>query len=301
LDIGHRVVMCDAHDVLMVLSMVKSFQPEMVLNTAEAHRGDCREALYPSIFEEMCIPYTGPDPWTASVTMDKHLSKILVDRYGILVPDGVLIEKDSKGIKESGRVPSKNVRSSDDMMKWPRIVKPNMEGSSKGITSKSIVNSHKEMLEVAEGLIDRFGGNVIAEEFILGRDVAVPFVEGMGGVLDPVEYSYEGGKEIYDYELKNDPDKVHLKIVDPREFRALKLFAGKVASVLRLRDIARIDFRVSRTGVPYFLEANAIPALTSESSIFFSAAKSGTDFKGVLGFVLATALLRRDSKAQGRG
>jgi D-alanine-D-alanine ligase-like ATP-grasp enzyme len=273
--------MCDAHDVLMVLSMVKSFQPEMVLNTAEAHRGDCREALYPSIFEEMCIPYTGPDPWTASVTMDKHLSKILVDRYGILVPDGVLIEKDSKGIKESGRVPSKNVRSSDDMMKWPRIV--------------------KEMLEVAEGLIDRFGGNVIAEEFILGRDVAVPFVEGMGGVLDPVEYSYEGGKEIYDYELKNDPDKVHLKIVDPREFRALKLFAGKVASVLRLRDIARIDFRVSRTGVPYFLEANAIPALTSESSIFFSAAKSGTDFKGVLGFVLATALLRRDSKAQGRG
>src|SRR5207247_7477045 len=71
----------------------------------------------------------------------------------------------------------------------PAIVKPNYEGSSKGIGDESVVRDWKSMRALVEKLVKQYPVGVLIEEFIPGVDVTVPFIEGLGedGVMAPVE------------------------------------------------------------------------------------------------------------------
>ena len=105
--------------------------------------------------------------------------------------------------------------------RFPVMIKPNFEGSSIGITADSVVESPRELKARAVQLLARFPAGLLVEEFIVGRDVVVPFVErsspATGGVLEPAGYEYSSGRaskyQIYDYEMKSaTSDGVKVKI-----------------------------------------------------------------------------------------
>ncbi len=73
------------------------------------------------------IPYTGSDETALCVALDKAMTKRLLATYRIRSPRSVLIE------------PGTPVRAAG--LKYPLIVKPNAEGSSKGISDCSIAES----------------------------------------------------------------------------------------------------------------------------------------------------------------
>jgi D-alanine-D-alanine ligase len=96
---------------------------------------------------------------------------------------------------------------------FPVIVKPNHEGSSKGIYNgalgSSVVKEPKDLPAALKSALRQYPDGVLVEEYIAGLDIAVGFVEGVGhddGLLTPVEVMYdpsERASNIYDYRLKN--------------------------------------------------------------------------------------------------
>src|SRR5215216_1307322 len=111
-----------------LLERLETIDPDIIFNTAEGHSGRMREAFYPSLFEELGIPYTGSDAYTNAVTLDKWLTKLLVQRAGIDTARGMLVTpRNFDQVIERGAG-----------LAFPVIVKPNHEGSSKGIYNSDL-------------------------------------------------------------------------------------------------------------------------------------------------------------------
>src|SRR5450432_2214256 len=66
-----------------LLERLEAIDPDIIFNTAEGTSGRLREALYPALFDEMTIPYTGSDAYTNAITLDKWLSKLVVAKVGV--------------------------------------------------------------------------------------------------------------------------------------------------------------------------------------------------------------------------
>jgi D-alanine-D-alanine ligase len=279
-----------------LLERLEQIDPDIIFNTAEGQTGKMREALYPALFDELGIPYTGSDAYVNAVTLDKWLTKLLVQRANIDTARGVLV----------------TVRNFDQVLErgaglaFPVIVKPNHEGSSKGIYNgalgSSVVKDAKDLASALKSAIRQYPDGVLVEEYIAGVDIAVGFVEGVGhddGLLTPVEVMYETPERainIYDYRLKNvEPGKVQYRCPAnlPRDVAAhLRSISIEVIRTLGLRDLARLDYRVTPEGRIYLLEANALPALASSSSLFAATAQVGLTYNATIGAILNAAALR---------
>src|SRR5437016_7420569 len=291
--LGHRVERIEVSGpASRTAARLEAYAPDLVFNTAEGRRGRFREAFYPALFDELGFPYTGSDAWVLAVTLDKALTKLVLREHGVVSPKGQFIEEISELKLEGWR--------------FPVIVKPNFEGSSKGITQESVVEDRQRLRALAERQLGRFPAGVLVEEFIPGRDLTVAFLEKCAperaGVLAPVEYviaEVELSKRryrIYDYDLKS----VHYNAVNvrcPAELPAYVLeraqdMARRAYKALGVRDLGRIDFRVADDGQVYFIEINALPSLEPGAGIYAAAALEGLHTDGVLAKVIESAALR---------
>src|SRR5438067_12856900 len=176
--LGHRVEKIEVSGpASRTAARLEAFAPDLIFNTAEGRRGRFREAFYPALFDELGFPYTGSDAWVLAVTLDKTLTKLLLRDHGVVSPRGQFIEEIADLKLEGWR--------------WPVIVKPNFEGSSKGITQDSVVAEKGRLRAVVERQLSRFPAGVLVEEYIPGKDLTVAFLERCAperaGVLTPVE------------------------------------------------------------------------------------------------------------------
>jgi len=291
---GHEVdrieVSVPASDVI---EQIESADPDIIFNTAEGRGGPMREAFFPTLFEELGIAYTGSNPSAMSLTLDKWLTKLVLLQEGIDTPRGVLVTCDNvSDILECG-----------PGLAFPVIVKPNFEGSSIGIAADSVANDLRELERTLKSALKAFPDGVLIEEYIDGVDIAVGYIQGVGhddGLLAPVEHMVEpsarGRFNIYDYRLKNlEPGSVLLRCPAgvPRDVAArLRAISARAIQRLGVRDLGRLDFRVSDTGRIYLLEANALPSLSKTSSIFAATAQLGLSFDATINAVLNAAALR---------
>src|SRR5262249_14795476 len=271
----------------------EAFAPDLIFNTAEGRRGRAREAFYPALFEELGYPYTGSDAYVLTVTLDKWLTKTVLREQGVETPNAGLVT--ARGLHTLEKEGSLGVPV-------PAIVKPNYEGSSKGIGDESVARDWKSMRVLVEKLVKQYPAGVLVEEFIPGVDVTVPFIEGLGedGVLAPVEYVIaEGARSkynIYDYRLKNtESAKVSVRCPAelPRDVQArIKSISKIIVRTLGMRDVARIDFRLGEDGRIYFLEINALPSLEPGASLFAAAKREGLGYPETIGQVVKSAAVR---------
>ena len=119
---------------------IEIFGPDLIFNNAEGRRGRTREAFYPALFEELGFPYTGSDAYVLTVTLDKWLTKLVLAQRGIDTPRGRLVTPDElKRLKDPGTLG----------LALPVIVKPNYEGSSKGIGDDAVVRDAETLAEAA--------------------------------------------------------------------------------------------------------------------------------------------------------
>ncbi len=280
-----------------LLERLEAIDPDIIFNTAEGDRGRMREAFYPAMFEELGIPYTGSDAYTNAITLDKWLTKLMVGKAGIDTPRGVLVTvRNYEQLLERGAG-----------LAFPVIIKPNHEGSSKGIYNgalgSSVVKEPRDLSAALKGALRAYPDGVLVEEYIEGIDVAVGFIDGVGhddGLLTPVEMAYEPTNDasfkIYDYRLKNvDPQKVSYRCPAnlPRDVAArLRQISHEVIRTMGLRDVARLDYRVTSEGRIYLLEVNALPALATSSSLFAASAQVGLTYQGAIAAILNAAAMR---------
>lgn len=265
--------------------------PDLVFNIAEG-RGTSRsrESRVPAICETLGIPFTGSDPATLSVAMDKGWTRCLVAERGIRVPMG------------------RTVNSPDDPLDdlpVPAVVKPAWEGSSKGIRSTSLVHDRGELRTRVMEMLGAYRQPVLVEEFIDGDEVTVaaignaPWWMGAMRVLP----RKAKGPFIYSLEVKRDWEnqvdyEAPARLGDSVN-AALFAAAGKILDILEIRDIARMDFRI-RDGVPYFLEINPLPGLDPRTGDLCILAKGhGLDHAGVIARVLRAATERHGLRSRG--
>src|SRR5512133_3359765 len=203
--LGHRVERIEVSGpASRTVARLEAFGPDLVFNTAEGRRGRFREAFFPALFDELGMPYTGSDAYALSLTLDKQLTKLVLAQHGIPTPRWQYVEEAA--------------RLQVNALRYPVIVKPNFEGSSKGITQDSVVEDPLRLHEVVGAALARYPSGVLVEEYVVGRDITVPFLETAAperrGVLQPVEYVIDEAAgvgrryAIYDYELKTKLDKL---------------------------------------------------------------------------------------------
>ena len=274
---------------------IESYGPDIIFNTAEGRRGRSREAFYPALFEELGFPYTGSDAYVMTVTLDKWMTKLVLGAQGMDTPRARLV------------VPDDMQRGRDIGMlglAFPVIVKPNYEGSSKGIGDDAVARDARALLDMLPRALRKYPAGVLVEEFIPGTDVTVPFVEGVGddgGVLMPVDYVIEPGARtrfnIYDYRLKSS-DAGRVSVRCPPDLQRdvvarLRSLTKSVVRTLGIRDLARVDFRLAEDSRIYLLEVNALPSLEPGSSTFSAAAREGLDYEAALRAILTSAAQRQ--------
>jgi D-alanine-D-alanine ligase len=277
-----------------VVARLEALLPDLVFNTAEGTRGRFREAFYPALFDRLGLPFTGSDAYVCALTLDKHLTKLVLAQHGIPSPKGVLARTVEEAMRPEWR--------------FPVIVKPNHEGSSVGITVDSVVESSEALRQRVVTELARFPVGLLIEEFIRGVDLVVPYLEGAspktGGVLEPASYHFDAGvtghraHTLYDYELKGALShavevRVPAEISAGVRARAIDL-SRTVFRALQVRDMGRIDFRVADTGELYFIEVNALPSLEWGASIYRSAELAGlTTEAAVLDTIVTSAAERQ--------
>lgn len=262
---------------------------DFVFNIAEG-RGTyrSREAQVPSTLEMLNIPYSGSDPQCLAICLDKPLSKKLVALEGVSTPTWRIINERQE-LHEINRCRSL----------FPAIIKPAYEGSSKGIRLTSLVEDAEQANDVIECLLDKYHQPVMIERVVFGDEVTV----GIIGNSPPKVLSVmrilpkqQNGCFLYTLEVKRN----YLEMVDYECPAALeeKLLQRIQSSSLRAfdalgcRDFARLDFRISAAGVPYFLEVNPLPGLGSHSDLVIMAQKLGWNHRRLTSAVLSAALER---------
>ncbi|WP_426752503.1 D-alanine--D-alanine ligase family protein [Myxococcus sp. Y35] len=299
--IGHRLERFEVSGpASRTVARLEAYSPDLIFNTAEGRRGRFREAFYPALFDELGFPYTGSDAYALAVTLDKQLTKLVLSKQGIRTPGWQYVEKLSELSAEN--------------LRFPVIVKPNFEGSSKGITQDSVAETLEEVRVKVAAALEKYPSGVLVEEYIAGRDLTVPFLEAVDndydGVLTPVEYIIdpavtEGRRyAIYDYALKTSRESA-VSVRAPAQIPArtaedIRRMAQKIYQALDCRDLGRIDFRLSDAGVPYFLELNALPSLEPGAGIYASAELDGLHLDGVINSIIQSAAKRYKIKDSSR-
>jgi len=294
--LGHRVERMEVSGpASRTVARLEAFGPDLIFNTAEGRRGRFREAFFPALFDELGMPYTGSDAYVLALTLDKQLTKLVLAQHGVPTPRWQYVEDAA--------------RLQVNALRYPVIVKPNFEGSSKGITQDSVVEDPLRLHEVVADALARYPAGVLVEEYVVGRDLTVPFLEAAaperGGVLQPVEYVIDPAAQgqdrryaIYDFALKTELDR-YVTVRAPAKVKRsqaerIQKIAETVYRQLGVRDLGRIDLRLADDGGIHFLEINALPSLEPGAGIYAAAALEGLHQDAVVGTVIESAVRRHN-------
>ncbi|HEU4616191.1 MAG TPA: ATP-grasp domain-containing protein, partial [Kofleriaceae bacterium] len=291
---GHIVVHLEATpDLPRVLAEA---DVDLIFNIAEGVEGRNREAQVPALCELLGIPYTGSDSATLAIALDKALGKKVLLQHDILTPKFQLME-------------SPRERISADM-KYPLIVKPNAEGSSKGIGSTSIVDNEDELRAAVKDCVERYRQPALVEEYIAGREFTVGLLgDKRPRVLPPMEIKFkkkDNPRPVYDYTVKQDWEEyVYYECpakLTEAEQKAIEKIARATFWALDCRDVARVDLRMDAEGRIYVLEVNPLPGLTPDySDLVLIAKASGMEYDQLIAEIMQGGLRRlRDKKREER-
>lgn len=271
-----------------LIEKLKSTHVDIVFNIAEGTSGRGREAQIPAIMNFLGIPFSGSDETTLCLALDKAVTKRYLSTYNITTPAYQLIKTPNFKL--------------DQALKFPLIIKPDSEGSSKGISDLAIVDNEQQLYSLIERNFKLYGQPMLAEEYIKGREFTVGIL-GNGSdmrVFDPMEIIYlkeDRESRIYSYNVKKNYKK-YIEyscppLLDAVTTQKMKDIAAKIYMALDCRDFSRIDFRLSEDGTIYFIEINPLPGLAPGYSDYPMLAEfCGMDYQTLVVNVLNSALKR---------
>ncbi|MFP4106455.1 MAG: P1 family peptidase [Phycisphaerae bacterium] len=290
-DMKHRVTPVEVSGRLAdVVEELQESDPDLIFNVAEGTIGSSREAFYPGLYEQLRLPFTGGNAALLHMNLDKHLAKTVAASHGIPVPRGVLVSNPAEPIPGD--------------LTYPLILKPNSEGSSKGITQDSVAETPEECRRKVNALLAQYPAGVVVEEFISGRELSIPLLESHPGkILEIVEHTFDleeiGAKyNIYDYDMKQGGESARaVKVICPpkltsRDRRSVLDVARKVFSIMDCPDFGRVDLRLGENGTPYFIELNPLPSLHPKASLMMAATRAKLAYRDVLKLIIRSAAKR---------
>jgi len=273
---------CAIEDDTNLVERLRRERVDFVVNLAEGRSGRGRESIVPAICEHLDLPYTGSDALTLAASLDKDVAKRLVSPFVEVAPGAV-------------------VRAGDPLPEigFPAIVKPVCEGSSKGIRDgASVVADAAALARQVRGVTGRYGQPALVEAWIEGAELTVAVLGSekprVAALMQAIPLHGDPYHFVYSLEAKRDW-RNRVRYAVPPELPAAALAATERAALaafaaLGCRDVARIDFRVTRDGRPVFLEANPLPGLSPEKGDIVIATRAvGLSYDALIGEIAARA------------
>jgi D-alanine-D-alanine ligase len=247
-----------ARDPSALTAGLERIQPDVVFNLFEGLAdAPGTETAVAALLEWLNIPFTGCPSLALTQARNKHLTKHVLKGAGLPTAEFFVVE-------EGDEVPR-------NPLGWPVIAKPAAQDASVGMDQGSVVTTQNTLEQRVAWLLETYGGPVLVEEFIPGRELNVGVVEipelrvlPISEILftDPspdfwpiVTYDAKWKPGSRDYEAT--PAKYPTQ-VSPRLQAKIETLTRQAFRLLGCRDYARVDFRV-RAGKPYILEVNPNP------------------------------------------
>ncbi|MBN3038116.1 MAG: ATP-grasp domain-containing protein [Candidatus Omnitrophica bacterium] len=288
---GHKVFLAQADE--KIFDWFKNNQVDIVFNMAEGISGSGRESEIPAILDFLGIPYTGSGVLTLALALDKEMSKRIFTSFSIPTPRFQLFRSGDETLKED--------------LHFPLIIKPNCEGSAKGIHAKSVVNNEARVYEEVARIKKIYQQDALAEEFIEGKEITVGILGNRSfEVLPLLEIDFANcnkkGEFFYSWEVKEyqgidpaypDPEFFCPARLNVEQQEGVKKVALAAHQALGCLDVSRVDIRLSPESIPYVLEVNPLPGLDpKESNLTKMAQAARLGYSKLINRILDNALNR---------
>lgn len=290
---GHAVEAIDV-EYPNLFSYFRKNSVDMVFNIAEGKAGRFRESEVPAILDYLDIPYTGSNTFSLALALNKALTKKILKAENIPTPSFQVFTKGNEELNPD--------------LKFPLIVKPNCEGSAKGINISNVVSTQDELFKKIKETLDLYKQEVLVEEFIDGKELTVGILENGKTVILPVleiDFSTckDSGEYFYSWRMKEYQGNKELGLVpifhcparlNKHTEALVKEIALKTHHAVGCYDISRTDIRLSKDDVPYVLEINPLPGLDPQESNFpIMAYAAGMTYEDLIEAILMGASKRR--------
>ncbi|MBM3243926.1 MAG: ATP-grasp domain-containing protein [Candidatus Omnitrophica bacterium] len=290
---GHSVEAIDV-EYPKLFSYFSRNNVDIVFNIAEGIRGKFRESEVPAILDYLNIPYTGSGTFSLALALNKALTKKILRAENIPTPNFQLFSKGNETL--------------DPLLKFPLIVKPNCEGSAKGINKTNVVGNKEELFIKVKEIINSYHQDALVEEFIEGKELTVGILEnGRPRVLPILEIDFSecnsSGEYFYSWRMKEYQGDKELGLIpsfhcparlDKATEEKVKEVAFKTHRAVGCLDISRTDIRLDKNNVPYVLEINPLPGLDPKESNFpIMAYAAGMKYEDLIEAILLSASERK--------
>ena len=267
---------------------LRRLRPDIAFNVAEGLPGEAREAQAPAVCQLLGIPHTGSGVLALALCLDKAMAKRVLRHEGLPTP--------AFGVTPPGAEP--DARG----LRFPLFVKPLREGTSMGISARSVVADEAELRARVAAVHRAYREPALVEEFLGGREFtvgvlgnapprALPITEINYGALPP------GHPAVYTYQFKKEWDDPRFYLLPApvaeglrRELEEAALGAFRALGCL---DVARVDLRLDAAGMPQILEVNPLPGLAPGfSDLAKQADADGLGYRGLVAAILDAAAAR---------
>jgi D-alanine-D-alanine ligase len=290
---GHAVEAIDVESP-ETFSYFRKNRVDMVFNIAEGKFGKYRESEIPALLDCLNIPYTGSNTFSLALALNKALTKKILKAENIPTPNFQVFKT---GNEEFG-----------SSLKFPLIVKPNFEGSAKGINISNVVYSKDSLFKKITETMGVYKQEVLVEEFIDGKELTVGILEnGKTTILPILEIDFStcrhSGEYFYSWRMKEFQGNKELGLVptfhcparlDKHIEAKVKETALKTHHAVGCFDISRTDIRLSQDNIPYVLEINPLPGLNPQESNFpIMAYAAGLKYEDIIDAIVMSASKRR--------
>jgi D-alanine-D-alanine ligase len=294
---GYKTFCFDLNDISKAISFIQKNNIDLIFNTCETI--DDVSLLEPhvaAVFDIMQIPYTGSNPYTLSLCIDKIRVKKLLAYHGIPTPKWDYIYSMEDELVSN--------------LKYPLIVKPSNTDNSFGITNESVVTNPKELKRQLKVITEKYKRPALIEEFIdgdefdvclIGNDEDVQVLPLIRSVFDKMPKGYW---HIYSFELKSGKNKKVMDTIklekpakiDKKLDKLISEIAMDVYNILDCHDYGKVEIRVDRNGNPYVLELNPNPPIDKDDFLSEAAKLAGYKYDELLEEIINLAIERYKNK-----
>ncbi|MBI4348404.1 MAG: ATP-grasp domain-containing protein [Elusimicrobia bacterium] len=293
---GHKVTFFDMNETPLPFDKIAQADVDLVFNVCERiNNSSLLEPHAAAMLDCLGIPYTGSNPLSLAMCIDKIKVKKILEYHQIPTPKFDYVFAKDDDIRED--------------LRYPLIVKPANTDNSIGISNKSVVTSLKDLKTQVNFIIDELRRPALIEEFIEGDEVDVSIMGNEERVkVLPLSRSLfnempPGFWGIYPFKAKWAEDPVYEKIKIERPAKYSQKITALISeicldayNIFDCHDYARIEVRVDRQGNPYVLEINPNPSINRGDCVPNCAEMIGLSYEGFIEEIMKEAILRYQAR-----
>ena len=284
----HLAIFDDLH---LLRQKIESFAPDVLFNLVDQFKNNRGfDQNMASFFEMQDVPFTGCGSTGLLLCKHKGISKKIVGYHHIHVPEFVIIPRGQR----IGR---------PRRLKFPLVVKPAKEEASLGIAQASFVASDEQFRERVTFLHEKHDADVIAEQYIDGRELYVSVMGNRRLTVFPIRElvfrevaANEPRMATYNakwdeaYRKRKGLENQFAEGLEPALVARIEETCKRIYRLLTIDGYARIDLRLTPANELYFIEANPNAHLAEDEDFAQSAARAGLSYPQLIDRIIRVGM-----------